>query len=112
MTAPQRLVTVKLDGGYEATIALRPVRPMGEVPPADLVSNISAEVVKVEKPAAYRNREFMLPVCRDHVVHLSFTRDFYQPKHWRKKLKCAKRNCPNDAEWWLVIEVTEEVFGR
>ncbi len=57
------------------------------------------------------NRTYHLPVCEDHQLHLSFVKDYKMPKHWLNRSRCAKTNCTKDADHWLVIEVTEEVFG-
>ena len=62
------------------------------------------------------NREYLLPVCDKHQIHLSFVRGFFKmPKHWRGPplmVRCTKRNCVRPADHWLVIEMSEGVFGE
>jgi hypothetical protein len=53
------------------------------------------------------NTEYLLPVCEEHVIELSFTKDYKMPKHWRKHTWCTKRNCPRKAEYWLLIDLKD-----
>jgi len=61
---------------------------------------------------AGRNRTYHLPVCDRHELHLSFTRGFGMPRHWRGKVQCVKTNCTRQATRWLIVEVMEAVLGR
>ena len=65
------------------------------------------------------NTEYMLPVCRAHLINLSFTKGYLFPSGRKGTIdagegygrRCMKRNCYRDATQWLVIDLREAIFG-
>ena len=57
-------------------------------------------------------REYMLPTCDDHAINPSFARAFAMPKRVRGWAgKCSRKGCSRDATRWLVVDLSEAVFG-
>ena len=57
-------------------------------------------------------REYMLPTCDDHAINPSFARAFAMPKRVRVWAgKSSRKGCTRDATRWLVVDLSEAVFG-
>jgi hypothetical protein len=58
---------------------------------------------------------YYIGVCEKHLLNESFVLKSYRtkmPKHWKGKTGCAHSNCYQEADNWLIVDLSEATFSK